>query len=275
MHRHLTRLLLTSLAALLTACAGTPPLQAPRPSTLASRPMALAPSAAVQQTGHLQQHLDAARTIVYSQNFGGGGAGLGVLLGPLGVAANIAMIETTTQADTAQLQGRLQVEPLASFRQAAADLGWTLAASAGPQDVRATPYLLISKTEPGMLHVGAALALEADQAGQPWRGRYLVQLPLQYSPEQLAALDDAGQQQLRAETQRGFAVLLRQLQRDTPDAAAQEPRLTFQSAYLTPRFEFEQTGSLIGTHEQRIWLRSVGGVFAVLPAQVRYTLDKR
>lgn len=66
-----------------------------------------------------------------------------------------------------------------------------------------------------------------------------------------------------------------QILRDTPEAAALEPRLTLRSTYLTPRFEFEQAGTLVGTVGGRVWLRSAGGVFAVQAEQVRYTLDKR
>lgn len=274
-----SRLLLAVVTTLLTACASAPPQpQGPRPAALAGQALALVPSPRVQQTSHTQQHLDAAQTLVYMQNHGGGGAGLGVLLGPLGVAANISMIEGVTQADVARLKGRLQADPVAAFRQAAADQGLRLVEAAGAGVTRATPYLLFSKTDPTTLHVGTVLLLEGPPAAapdQPWRGHYQLQLPLQYTLESLATLDDAGQRRLQAEARQGFAALLGQILRDTPEAAAREPQLHFQSPYLTPRFEFEQAGTLVGTDGGRVWLRTAGGLFAVQPDQVRYTLDKR
>lgn len=272
----LSRALLSLITVLITACASTPPaLQGARPAALARQGLGLAPSAELQQTSHMKQHLDAAKSVVYFQNQGGGGAGLGVLLGPLGVAANISMIEGVTQADLARLKGRIRLDPAASFQQAAAELGMTVAATAGANDTRATPYLLVSKTDEHTLHLGSALWLEGQVAGQPWRGRYLYQLPLQYTVDSLAALDDAGQARLQAEARQGFAALLGQIQRDTPEAMAHEPRLSFTSAYLSPRFEFEQPGSLIGLKDGMVWLRSFNGVQAVQASQVSYKLDKR
>jgi hypothetical protein len=57
------------------------------------------------------------RNILYFQNYGGGGAGLGLLLGPIGVAANMSMIESNTKQE--QLRDKIAIDPPAVFSAAA------------------------------------------------------------------------------------------------------------------------------------------------------------
>ena len=103
---------------------GTPPTYKLRPVTGQSPgTFSLAHSKVVEDERHGTRHLDAAKSIVYSQNFGGGGAALGLLLGPLGVAANISMIDSNTEADAVRLRGKLTLAPRELFLAAATQQG--------------------------------------------------------------------------------------------------------------------------------------------------------
>ena len=83
---------------ILTACVSVPPPQQPIKVNLGdSYEIYRAPL--LDQTNHTLQHLNQNKDILYSQTYGGGGAGVGLLLGPLGVAANIKAIESKLSDD--------------------------------------------------------------------------------------------------------------------------------------------------------------------------------
>jgi hypothetical protein len=264
--------LLASVLTLLTAC-GTPPALQGVPAADANPRYAVARSQAVQRTDHMTQHLDSGKTIVYFQNFGGGGVGLG-LLGPLGVAANIGMIGDVTKSDVARLQGKVALNAEAAFQQAAREAGFPLQAQASPQELQVTPYLFVSKTNESTVNVSSALIVEGKTAAGPWSGRYLYQLPGDHTLATLAAMDEAKKTALQADATTGFASLLRHLSSESKAAIDKEQKITFKSAYLTPRFEFEQIGSLIAAQDDMVWLRGVGGVYAVRKTSVAYSARK-
>lgn len=260
--------------AVLTGCAGAPPLQKQRPQAASSQTLGLAKSESVLQTNHLIQHLDEEKSIVYFQNQGGGGLGLGLLLGPIGVAANAAMIEGVTKADVERLKGKLRVDPVTLFREAAKQANIQVATQAGSIEARVTPHLRVSKTDESTIHLASALVVEFGAGPQQWTGRYSYQLPGSHTLASLAELDEAATAQLRTGIQAGFLQLLQFIAHENEAAITKEKPVHFKSAFLTPRFEFEQIGSLISDDGSIVWLRGVGGVFAVQKAQVSYTVQR-
>ncbi|HVE52127.1 MAG TPA: hypothetical protein VNB23_01955 [Ramlibacter sp.] len=106
------------VAGLLAACAAPQPRVMPA-RTAIDAPYALERSPLLDQTSHTAMHLDRERRILYQQSLGGGGVGVGLLLGPLGVAANIAMIEANTKADVAKAGYRALLDHLSARQQAA------------------------------------------------------------------------------------------------------------------------------------------------------------
>jgi hypothetical protein len=261
-------------AFMLGACAtGAPPTpQSAPPKTLSSAGFTVARTALVDETNHMQKHVDRAKQIVYFQNFGGGGAGLGVLLGPIGVAANISMIDGVTQKDVDQIKDRIAIDPGALFAEAARR--HNLPAGQGGDAPRVTPYLLLSKANETTVLAAAALIVEQGQGATLWRGKYMLQLPRSYSVAELAALDATGTEQLRQAMAQGFDALLVRLQAEATARADGEKAITFKSDLLSPRFDFEMSGRLIADDGQLAWVRVIGGVFAVRKPNIQYTLSK-
>lgn len=263
------------VTALLSGCATAPALQKARPSSATAQTYVIAKSETTIQTNHMTQHLDAGQSIVYFQNQGGGGVGLGLLLGPLGVAANISMIEKVTLSDVEQLKGKLPIDPVALFRSAAIQTNSDIADQVRESTVRATPYLRVSKTDESTIHVTAALVLEQAGTGpQEWKANYSYQLPGSFSVSSLAQLDDSTKATLASDIRAAFQDILNFVARDTQSSASVEQPIQFKSAYVTPRFEFEQFGSLISDDGNVVWVRAVGGIFAIRKPQVTYSVRK-
>lgn len=271
--RALRLFLLALTGAALVGCASPPPLPAARARSAADT-HGLAGAEVVKRTDHTTRHLNEEKSIVYSQNFGGGGAGLGLLLGPIGVAANISMIESATKADAAKMFGKVKIDAGALFQQAATAEQLTLQEGSAPT-VRLTPYLLVIKVNETTLNSAAALFIEAPGAdGKPWMTKYVLQLPGSYSVDGMAALTDAQAATLRDDLRAGYQQLVAFYKRDTAELSAREQKVLFKSAFVNPRFDFEMAGSLIEQAGPQTWLRTYGGVFAIQKDAVTYKVQQ-
>lgn len=265
------RLFLLALAtATLAGCASPPPLPTAR-ARAATDTHGLAVAEAVKRTDHTVKHLNDEQSIVYTQNFGGGGAGLGLLLGPIGVAANISMIDSATKADAAKLFGKVKVDAVALFQQVASSEQLALQTAGTTPTVRLTPYLLIVKVNETTLNPAAALFVEAPGAdGKPWTTKYVLQLPGSHSIDSLAALDEAQTTALRNEVKAGYQQLVAFYLRDNAALNAGEKKVIFKSAFVNPRFDFELPAALIEQPGTMTWLRTYSGVFALQAGSVSY-----
>lgn len=267
---HSIRLTLSSLVlAALVGCGTMPPLQGARPASAQQQHYGLARSEVVAKTDHMTQHLDEGKSVVYFQNQGGGGVALG-LLGPLGVAANIKMIEGVTAGDVEKLKGRIKLDPQLAVQQAALAEDFALQSVAVPSDVKVSPFVQISKTNETTLHVSSVLLFEGMDGQSKWTRRYQYQLPGSYTLDELSTLTPDRVASLQAASMNAYASLLRHVVGERDEAIAQERKITFKSAYMAPRFEFEMAGSLVGEKEGRVWVRTMGGVTAVDPAYIQY-----
>ncbi|WP_188564951.1 hypothetical protein [Undibacterium terreum] len=218
--------------------------------------------------------LDPQQSVVYKQNQGGGGAGLGLLLGPIGVAANMKMIETKTDEDVARLKGKLGFIPSVALQQAASASGFSLQSVAGTQDVQVTPYILVSKTNETTVHVSAMILVESPGHPAKWSRSYRYQLAGKYSLDELATADAARNAALQEQATQAYGALLRHMNDESDASISQETAITFLSPYLTPRFEFEQRGSLIRVDTNRVWVRTTVEVAAVAPTDLSYKVVK-
>ncbi|WP_398498341.1 hypothetical protein [Variovorax sp.] len=260
---------------------GTPPTYKLRPVTGQSPgTFSLAHSKVVEDERHGTRHLDAAKSIVYSQNFGGGGAALGLLLGPLGVAANISMIDSNTEADAVRLRGKLTLAPRELFLAAATQQGLEVVddAAAGAAGAAgrtlATPYLFVSKTDNDRLLTAAAVRLEYGQGADQWSGVYMYQLPSSYQLDDLARLTPEMQARLGTEAAQGFSALAAFIAKEAPQQDGQakggtEKDFSYKSDLLTPRIEIEMNGRFIARSGDLIWFRSFGGVYAVRTSNIK------
>lgn len=251
------KIIAVMIAALSLAACGTAPKFQERRAAVAPETFSLGASPVLQQTNHMTQHLNAEKTIVYTQPFGGGGVALG-LLGPFGVAANIAMIETATKADTDKLFGKVMIDPVQSFR-LLADIKRVDLAGAGVAN-KLTPYLYVAKTRETTVSVAVGVLLDT---GVPVPSRYVFQLPQTYSVEQLAALDAAGTDNLQQSVDLGFERLLDFFVKDIGAGADAEPKIQFKSEFVSPRFDFELQGSVADKGREVTWVRTYGAVFGL------------
>ncbi|NML62323.1 hypothetical protein HHL21_14805 [Massilia sp. RP-1-19] len=253
-------------ALLLSACATTPPKMLGAPP---GNGYAMARAAGVDVTNHMTRHLDANKDILYTQASGGGGVGMGLLLGPLGVMANMKMIETRTVADVATLNNKISIAPRALFSDAMRKNGQVL--SDTPQANRATPYLYIAKAEGDKLQVLSALIVESNGTPQ-WAGTYQYQLPMTYTVAELASLDAAGMRALNDAAANGFDQLLNRLAAEKQVRADQEQKIHFRSRLLQPMVDIEMHGQLVADEGDVVWVRNPASVVGLRKAHVTYKI---
>jgi hypothetical protein len=241
------------------------------PKSATASGYALSRSAALARTDHMTQHLDGEKSVVYHQDYGGGGVAVGLLLGPLGVAANMSMIEGITKRDVEQLQGKINLKPRDLFLDAAGQKGLAVSTTEDPAKARVTPYLYISKTEGDMLLASSALLVEHGTGADQWTGKYLYQLPVRYPLSQLAQITPEQTERLRVAATEGFAMLITRLGAESEDMLGKESPVKFKSELLGPRFDFEMQGNLISEDTDMAWIRTFGGVFAIRKSSVTFT----
>jgi len=258
----------------LAGCVSAPSLQGVRPTPSQNQKYGLAKSGFVATTNHMTQHLNADQSVVYFQNQGGGGVGLGLLLGPIGVAANMKMIEGVTTADVEKLKGKIPLNPEMAFQRAAFVANFPVQASANESDVKIAPYVLVSKTNESTVHISSIVLFEGMDGQTKWLRRYQYQLPGKYTLDELAAFDAMKASAVQTASVNAYTALLKHVAEETDASIVKEQKITFKSPYLSPRFEFEMTGSLIGANEGRVWVRTAFGVIAVDPSDIRYEITK-
>jgi hypothetical protein len=209
------------------------------------------------------KHLNAEQTMLYTQSEGGGGVALGLLLGPLGAAANVKMIDTQTETDAARIKGKLVLDPEAAMRAVAPGRGFAFGTSAGPADVKFSPYVVVSKSNETDLRVSSSILIESPEGAEKWVRRYRYQLPGTYTLDDLEKNGAARSAALQAELVKGYAALLRHLTEETEAGIAKERPITVKSAFLTPRIPLELYASLVREEQDRIWVRTTWGVIAM------------
>ncbi|MBY0469299.1 MAG: hypothetical protein K2Q07_10015 [Burkholderiaceae bacterium] len=253
----LKKILATAFATLVIAGCGTPPKFQERRQSVADNKVTLGSSQLVQQTNHMTQHLNSEKTILYTQPYGGGGVGLGLLLGPIGVAANVAMIESATKADAQRLFGKILIDPIQSFTKSAKSAGIDLT---GSSSISVTPYLYVAKVSESSINIGVALISE--QGSQP-PAKYMYQLPRTYTIEDLSSLDQTRQEELKFNVDSAFTRLAAFYLKDSGPSNAPESKIQFKSSFLAPRFEFVLQGTVAQKEDDVTWIRTFGGVYGL------------
>lgn len=186
--------------------------------------------------------LDAGHTVLYMQNQGGGGAAVGLLFGPLGVAANIAAIKKQTERDVAALQGKLSIDAPHLFADAAAGMtGVSLDGHAGVPVV--SPLLLVEKVDGTHVRFAALLYVNGKQGGRAWSRQYVYELTDAYTPEQLAqGLTPTQMEHLSADVRQGFAWTATTFATDVAGAFHPTQKQVLRSSFVTPRTELPLNG---------------------------------
>lgn len=191
---------------------------------------------------HMHGFLDAGHTILYMQNQGGGGTAVGLLFGPLGVAANIAAIKKQTERDVTALQGKLPVDAGRLFADAAAGLqGLSFDGGAGAPVV--SPVLLVEKVDETHVRFAALLHVQGKQGGKAWSRQYMYETPDVYTNEQLAEGLESGQmERLSADVREGFAWTAATFASDISGTFHPIQKKVLRSSFVTPRTEIPLNG---------------------------------
>lgn len=264
---------IAAVLAFLAGCASVPPAQPPLPVAKPAAAFSIARAQALDRTNHTMRHLDSARNQVYVQNFGDAGPVVTLLLGGLGAAANISMIESKTKEDVERLRDRIAVDPLAAFDAAARRAGTALQSAASADAPKASPYLFVTKTssDPEMLVLAAALLVESHDPASTWTRKYMVQLPGTFTVASLAEVDAAGVSAIRRDLEAGYVALLGQMARETEASIAKEAPIKFMSTFVMPRFGHELDGNLVAEDNDSVWVRARFGLFALRRTHVSHS----
>lgn len=192
---------------------------------------------------HMHRFIDTKHSELYMQNQGGGGAAVGVLLGPLGVLANIAAIKKQTEADTAQLKDKLPLDVQQLF---AASLAGTPALSAAEGDPSApslAPLLYVEKLDDAHIRFASLVHVKAAMGGKQWARQYIYELPDSYTKEELARGLSAGElQQLAADAEEGFQWITATYASDVAGTFRPQQKGVIHSDFVTPRIQVAYAG---------------------------------
>ena len=122
-----------------------------------------------------------------------GSIGVGLLLGPLGVAGNIAHVNEVNSTRAAPLLALSQIDVVQALRDARQVPAGSEAA-AGTRAYDLLPQVQIRFEDDTHFHVGCLLAASlANGDKRAWRARYAVELPGSYDSQSQTSIDAAGQ----------------------------------------------------------------------------------
>ncbi|MBB5019289.1 hypothetical protein HNQ59_002587 [Chitinivorax tropicus] len=247
--------------AMLAACTTVPPTPQKSLTDLdRNKGYTVKHSTALDLETHTLRPLNESKDVLYAQNFGGGGVGLGLLLGPIGVAANIAMIKSQTDQDVEKLTTFKKIKSEALFSESAVENKLDLKNSG----LNVSPYIYLQKTESneGELKIvpAAAIYIEMSDAERTRRNRYVYQLDREFTLEQLASLSETEVIKLQSDFKKSYSHLISFIKSESDSDNAE---IKFDSKFITPRLEFELSGKLINDSNGRVWVRLPDGVFSL------------
>ena len=259
----LPRLLVLTSIMLLTACATAPQMQiAPSVSPLPPHSIGLAPGVE-KGLNNNTHYLDDKNSITYVQNFGGGGLALG-LLGPFGVAANVAMIAKNTENDVELLKGKILLDPRVIFSEVLSEHPTLGTKTTTDKSVRLSGFLNVVKQEGEKLFFGCTVLVDYRPLGTNWVGRYVYQLPLEYTKAEVAeGLSTDRLNTLTAQVREGFRTLAKLYLDDASGNLVSKRDIKFKSTFVLPRFDFELIGQELPSEDQKVNIRSVGAVYSL------------
>lgn len=245
------------LLVLATSSCAAPARMVPIPRFDAAPAHAVAPDPLVEKrfTQGIQP-LDDARSIHYLQFFGGGGAAIGVLFGPLGVVANVRAIERATAADVAILKGKLPLDPLAMEREVARGIPELMAAAPDASAVRLTPEVVVVRMKDDRLLFGSTLLVDYGPIGRSWKRTYVHQSAFTATKAEVAqGLTPAQLRDLEAQLRAGFQAVTALYLEELHGTASRIGEVKFKSEFVTPRVQIEFTAEELSGPADRLVAR--------------------
>jgi hypothetical protein len=233
----------------------------------------LATEAAVN---HMMRPLNAENTIVYEQNFGGGGATAGVLFGPLGVAANIAAIKGRTERESQELFGKVAIDVMALANEALGANGIERGESGDVALALIKPSLRIVSVDGTHVQCAVTILVDHKPASRKWTGSYVYQLSPTFTRAALAqGLGEAEIEPLRQQIATGFATLAQLYVADARGELKHDKQVKFWSDFLSMRFDFQFVGMEIPSQADRLLVRFPQSVTSLVRDQVRWVKKKK
>jgi len=215
------------------------------------------------------QPLDDAKSIIYRQEYGGGGVAVGLMLGAVGVMANRAAIKNETLADVELLKNKLPVRPLALYQDVATEFPELAIPAAHTKAVRIIPEVLVVRTDDEMLLIGCRLIVNYTSVGRPWIAIYTYQTDLKFPKAEVAqGLNPEQATKLRGQLRHGFLSLTGLYLDDVKTQSAPGKIVYFKSAFLTPRIMRSMVGQEQKGPGDRVVLRGRRGVLSFPRASV-------
>lgn len=227
----------------------------------------------LDETSTTLQHVNANKDVLYFQTDDGTGADALASFGAIVAAENMVAIDSVTQADAARLMDKVPVDPAKAFTKAATGSPIRVVATGSSAAVKVSPYLYISKAEPEVLLLAAALIVEGSGPSEGLQNKYMYQIFSQYSPADLSALNDAAAAKLNKQIEDGYSQILKRIAADAKGSASLEKKINFKSPFLSPRFDYELTGTIVADDADVTWVRVAGGMFALQKESIIATVQ--
>jgi hypothetical protein len=238
--------------ALLSGCA-TASLQPYQAAQQVSASSAFTIGVAPPTTDHMHRFLDARQSELYMQNQGGGGVGVGLLLGPLGVLANVAAIKKQTEGDATLLHGKLPLDVQRLFMESLASAP-TLKLVDGTHSVPSVaPLVYVEKIDDAHVRFASMLYVKSALDGKPWIRQYMYEVSDSYSRDELArGLTSVQLAHLAADLEVGFQWIAAIYASDVGGSFRPDQQGVIHSNFVTPRFQIAFRGYGFDAGPQRI-----------------------
>jgi len=210
---------------------------------------------------HMVRPLNAANSILYDQQFGGGGVGAGLLLGPLGVAANVAAIKKRTETETQALFDKVALDPVALLASLLEEAAIARASETSPTTFTMKPYVRV--VSDGKESVWIATGIDVSNSAVPWTGKYSAQLAGAWPRSELAnGLSPERLQELETLVKAGMREALHLYLDDTAGKLNGTDKVNWAAPIMAPRIKFQLYGVVLPSDETRKVFRSTGGIFS-------------
>jgi hypothetical protein len=234
---------LVALMSTLTACAAGPQTYSSARQTLQSSKYTIGTLQDSMASDHMHRFLDKEHRVFYMQNQGGGGAAVGVLLGPLGVLANVAAIKSQTNKDAAQLQDKLSIDVAAIFRDSLNQSAALTQSTQSGVDPELSPVLYVEKLDDDHIRFASMLIVTAHAAGKSILRQYIYELPDSYTKQSLTqGLTNEQLARLGADAKVGFDWIAATYTQDIEGTFKPMTKAVIHSDFVTPRTQIPYGG---------------------------------
>jgi hypothetical protein len=219
---------------------------------------------------HMMRPLNASNSILYEQQFGGGGVGAGLLLGPFGVAANVAAIKKRTEAEAQALFDKVALDPVALLAGLLEEAAIARASETSPTTFTMKPTVRI--VSDGKESVWIAAGIDVSDSAKPWTGKFVALIAGQWPRSELTnGLSPDRARELEEQVKVAMREALHLYVDDAAGKLQGTDKVIFSAPFLSPRIKFDQYGIVLPSDEAHKVFRSTWAVFSFPAGQAEVT----